>query len=113
MSVKALRTYWSDRVERCGFILTNGQVIEVENVANNPETEFEIAESVFNEYADEIKATWHTHTGTNANLSLEDYLTFLAFPEYQHWIVSAKKTVLFGIEENSVVIQGVYHHDND
>jgi proteasome lid subunit RPN8/RPN11 len=47
--------------ETCGFVLTGGAVIAVENVAQHPEKEFEIKAEVYARYGEDITAIWHSH----------------------------------------------------
>jgi len=53
--------------ETCGFVLQNGQVVEVPNRAKDPTTEFEISAQDY-VYWDEtgIKGVWHSHLELDA-----------------------------------------------
>lgn len=105
--------YWSRHAERCGFVLADNSIIEVENIAEDPTTQFEISQEVFENYESTAIATWHSHTATNSNLSLEDYATFLALPEFTHWIISKNRVVSFIVEDGAVLIQEVFSYDNN
>ena len=61
------RTYWSAGAERCGFVLLGGEIIEVPNIAKEPEDNFEIAHEDIEKYQGEIVASWHTHPRGSAN----------------------------------------------
>lgn len=108
-----LKTYWNDKVERCGFILKSGEVVEVKNIAQDPTREFEVSDKDFEKYYSEVAASWHTHINDFANLSLSDYYTFLNIPEWEHWVVSKFKSVKFKVQDQSVILDEVIPHDND
>ena len=75
--------------ERVGAVLPNGTVVEFRNVSPHPRVSFAIdQESV--EMLDRMTATWHTHPAGDSNPSVQDYLTFLSWPQLLHWIVSPK-----------------------
>lgn len=109
----SLKNYWDSEVERCGFILKSGEVIEVRNIAQDPTKEFEVSDNDFEKYYSEVAASWHTHTNDFANLSLSDYYTFLNIPEWDHWIVSKFKSVKFSVQEKCVILDEVIPHGDD
>lgn len=78
-----------DMHERCGVILKDGKIVEVENLADDPRTGFELNfETLFDELDNDlIAATWHTHPDSDPNLSGEDYASFLSWPELEHIII--------------------------
>ena len=80
-----LNDLWNPRVERCGFILTSGEIIEVENCHPQPNNNFAINPIEFERK--DILAVWHTHPSDEVNLSVEDYHAFLSFPQYEHIII--------------------------
>ena len=47
--------------ETCGFVLNDGQVLEVPNIADDPVNEFAISSQVFADYEEQIKGVWHSH----------------------------------------------------
>ncbi|GFD70937.1 hypothetical protein KUL118_01770 [Tenacibaculum sp. KUL118] len=108
-----LSNFWNAEKERCGFILKSGEVVEVENIAESPEEEFEVSESDFEKYYSDTVASWHTHTNDFSNLSLSDYYTFLSLPEWDHWVVSQHKSVKFSVKSECVILEEVVPHDND
>lgn len=109
--MQELKQFWNASVERCGFILKSGEIVEVENISEAPEMEFEVSEEDLEKYYSEISATWHSHINSFSNLSLSDYHTFLGFPEFDHWIVSQYKTVRFYVENNAVFIGEVLPYE--
>lgn len=78
--------YTADGPERCGMILGT-QVIELQNMAGNPEMGFLIGAEDNVKYSDEADATWHTHPGSTANLSGDDYEMFRMWPDMLHFII--------------------------
>lgn len=81
-----------DKFERCGLILKDGTVVELENVAEDPLASFEMApESVLPFLqSGEAVSTWHTHPHSDPNLSGEDYSCFLAWPDLSHIIIGRR-----------------------
>lgn len=108
-----LREFTGGEVERCGFILSSGEVVEVENVSSHPGQNFEISEEAFLTYVDTMTGLWHTHVNGIANLSLPDYYTFMDFPELEHWVVSDLASVCFKVEETQLIIDKVIWYEND
>lgn len=108
-----LSDFWSQDTERCGFILKSGEVVEVENIAEDPKNEFEVSEEDFEKYYPDTVASWHSHTDDFANLSLSDYYTFLNLPEWQHWVVSKHKSVKFSVKSEAVILEEVVPHGDD
>jgi proteasome lid subunit RPN8/RPN11 len=47
--------------ETCGFVLTDGSVIQVNNVADDRHTTFSINPQDYAKYDDQITGIWHTH----------------------------------------------------
>ena len=47
--------------ESCGFVLQNGEVVSVDNVADNPTDEFAINPLTLARYEDHLKGVWHSH----------------------------------------------------
>lgn len=75
-------------LERCGFILKNGAVVELPNSHVDPKNSFSISDSDAQEYRGKIAAIWHTHCSENYNLSMTDYEGFLEHPNLTHFIIS-------------------------
>lgn len=95
---------WNPLVERCGFILTDGEIVECENVDPNPEIFFEIGTDSIGQYRDRVSATWHTHTNTGPNLSAEDYQAFLSYPDWFHYIISDQEVWCFFVRNKAVIL---------
>lgn len=90
--------------ERVGIILTDGTIHELENKADDPFSQFRIDPSVLIALEDEIEATWHTHPHGYANLSVADYQTFLAWPQFFHYIVGNDTVICFSVKDNVVIL---------
>lgn len=89
-----LETFYNpkDTEERCGLVLKDGTLIEIENVAEEKTDGYDmnpLAVLPFLE-KDLIAETWHTHPGGDPNLSGEDYSGFLAYPELVHNIIGVR-----------------------
>lgn len=87
-----------DREERCGLLLTDGTTVELKNIAENPETSFEMDPQEVAPYLvkETVAGTWHTHPGADPALSGADYECFAAWPELDHYII--------GIREKDILV---------
>lgn len=100
-----LLTFYSDQgPERCGLILSSGEIVELENVADDPLEAFEISDDDIIQYEDEAKASWHTHPGTSSQLSFEDCEGFLSYPDLQHHIIGNDGVTTYAVRNGKVVI---------
>lgn len=93
--------------ESCGFVLLDGSVIEVPNVASNPKENFQVSEEDLQTYESQAVATWHTHPSSSCNLSAPDYLCFLAFPNLQHYIYDGDRLARYSISGMNVILEEV------
>lgn len=100
--------FWHPVVEKCGFILNNGEIIAVENLHPHPEVGFVIPKDLIEYYAESIMALWHSHPSDDINLSLEDHTGFLAFPQYEHHIYGLNKKAVYYVRD-----QIVYRRDDE
>jgi proteasome lid subunit RPN8/RPN11 len=73
--------------ERCGFILTDGTIVEIDNIAPEPDRSFIASGEAILKYVDLAVATWHTHPDASSNLSPGDAETFRFWPHCLHHIV--------------------------
>lgn len=94
----------SDTKERCGLVLTDGSIIEVANLAAEPETSYEMDPVAVLPYLPLLAATWHTHPAGPSALSGEDHTGFLRWPTLEHIIISPDGIKRYKIE-NEVVIE--------
>ena len=60
---QAIRQFASQEYteETCGFVLHDGQVLQVPNGADDRVNEFSISPELFAEHEEHIKGIWHTH----------------------------------------------------
>jgi proteasome lid subunit RPN8/RPN11 len=96
--------YRDDGPERVGVVLTDGEIMELSNKAEDPSNTFSIDPEWLCQHQHHIAATWHTHPNAEANLSLADYTTFLAWPIFDHYIVGSDATLRFYVEDGIVFI---------
>ena len=82
-------------------MLANGKIIEAKNLAPEPENAFEIPPEVM--IMEGVVGTWHTHVKGDSNLSAEDYVGFLQWPNLTHWIVSREGVRGYVIEDGVVL----------
>lgn len=98
-----LLDYYEGDNERVGFILKSGEIVEVENVAEDPTCGFDVRPEDLIKYEDEAVATWHTHPGKDANLSLEDMEAFVSWPDWIHYIVGERDVRAYVVKNGMVV----------
>lgn len=102
-------TSWDN--ERCGIILTNNEIVEVENKHSDPRHHFKILAEDVEPYQGQIKGLWHTHIDSNYNLSMADYECFLSLPELTHYIVTKDKVAWYYVDQGLVINGGIYDHN--
>lgn len=78
--------------ERCGLVLRDGTVVEIQNIAQDPKDTYEMCplELLPHVQADAIAETWHTHPQSDPALSGADYEGFLAWPHFVHNIIGRR-----------------------
>lgn len=87
-----------------GFVLKTGEIVEVENVCEKPDEGFDVKGEDLLKYEGQIQASWHTHPGSDSNLSHGDYASFLDYPEWDHYIVGSDGVACYTVTENKVFI---------
>jgi proteasome lid subunit RPN8/RPN11 len=95
--------------ERCGVVMDDGNVVEIANIAAEPEHSFEMEPVAFLELVKtgRVRGTWHTHFDGPPVLSGEDYNTFIAWPDLEHSIIgfeNGKATVQTYRSEHGVLL---------
>lgn len=101
---KALLKRFSGDVERVGFVLQTGKVVEVENICANPVEGFDVSGEDLVKYSSIAKATWHTHPGSDNNLSVSDYRSFLNWPKLEHYIIGTNGVRCYIVENDEVLV---------
>lgn len=83
-----------DTEERCGLILDDGTIVEIENIAEDKTKSFEMnPNAVVGVLSTRVvTGTWHTHPNESPNLSGADHDTFLVWPEFEHFIIGIDPT---------------------
>lgn len=78
-----------DTDERCGLVLKDGSIVEIENIAEEKTNSYDMNPAKVLPYldAETIAGTWHTHPRGDPNLSGADYLGFLGYPDLEHSII--------------------------
>jgi len=89
--------------ERVGFVLNTGEVVEVDNVALQPDKAFMVSTIDLMRYEDIAVATWHTHPGESSNLSDMDYRAFYNWPHLKHYIIGKDGISAYVIKNGNLV----------
>lgn len=77
--------------ERCGVIMADGELVEIENIHEAPANGFHMEPGSFLAAVElGAVATWHTHPGKDPNLSEEDMLGFMQWPDLIHHIIGVR-----------------------
>jgi len=90
--------------ERGGFVLDDGTLLELPNRSDTP-TEgamLDIPDDQLHLITRAV-ATWHTHPGTTANLSVGDHETFVSWPALKHAIVGTDGVRWYGVKNGAVI----------
>jgi len=92
-----------DKHERCGLILNDGQIIEVDNIHGDPEHGFEIPAEMLVRHEKKLSGTWHTHPNGTSQYSQMDHLGFSQWPQLTHFIISPAGVIGYKVVNGSVV----------
>lgn len=90
--------------ERGGFVRTDGTLVESENQSDTPleGISFALTPELLAILPD-VVATWHTHPGASANLSVGDSDTFTSWPNLAHAIVGETETRWYAVKHGAVI----------
>jgi proteasome lid subunit RPN8/RPN11 len=91
--------------ERCGFVLTDGSIVEVSNVSETPEEAFAVFSDDILPIEDEIIASWHTHPKHTSNLSDADFDAFSNWPSWRHIIIGSDGISCYSVTASGDVIR--------
>jgi proteasome lid subunit RPN8/RPN11 len=102
--MQQLQSKYNDQgPERCGFVLTDGEIVETPNVAVDPINGFMIDPFQILEHEERLTATWHTHPNADANLSVDDFIMFKNWPDLDHYVIGRDGTRKFKVNKGTVV----------
>lgn len=98
--------YADDGPERVGFVISENQLVEVENKAAEPTEGFIVSPRDIIKYTEEDSAlaTWHTHPDGSSNLSGEDYKTFKSWSKMYHFIIGKEGVRCFKFDEDKKAV---------
>jgi proteasome lid subunit RPN8/RPN11 len=79
------------------------KLVELENIAENPEENFvpDLIEAI--SIIDEAIGTWHTHPGALSDMSMDDQATFLRWPDLAHAIVGSDGIHWYSVRNGAVI----------
>lgn len=98
--------YDDNSPERVGYIKGKNEVIEVKNISNIPYESFAVSGEDILKYTsdDKVWATWHTHPKEDSNLSGEDYVAFMNFPELLHFVIGHDGVTVYKVNSEKNII---------
>lgn len=101
-----LKEKYSDNgIERGGYIKSNGEVVEVENVHPNKVEGFAFSTDDLDKLENEdVIATFHTHPNGKPNLTKEDSVAFRNWSEFLHFIVGKDEIMCYKVTERDTIV---------
>ena len=90
---------WHPKKELCGYITEDGSLESLENLATKADREIWLN---MEEVPETAIGLWHSHPNNDVNLSVEDYINFLQFPDYIHRIYSKDSYAEYYVRDNVV-----------
>lgn len=93
--------------ERVGFINEDG-LVEVVNIHPLAQDFFEVSLEELNANLDKSWAIWHTQPNRTSQLSYEDYVGFLNFPEHKHIVIGLDGLRVYKVEDGHVLKDSVF-----
>ena len=107
-NIKALNKLYEDSgPEKVGFIIDK-KVVEVENIHPDSKDFFEVSLEDMEQHLDNATAIWHTQPGRTSQLSYEDYLGFLNFPEKAHIVIGLDGVRVYKVEDGQVIKESIH-----
>jgi proteasome lid subunit RPN8/RPN11 len=106
MLYEKLKEFLNETDERVGFVLTSGEVVEVENICPDKTNGFEVKAEDILKYEDQIISSWHTHPGAKSCLSPNDYYGFLNYTNWTHFIVGTEGITEYTVENGAIIVRG-------
>lgn len=100
----------TEMLERVGFVLNDGTVVEVKNIHGTPQNDFDVDPKDLIKYEDTAIASWHTHPITTAHLSTDDYSGFTMWPDLLHWIVGTDGIAGYVVRNGAVITDARKDH---
>ena len=95
----------SSEEEVGGYITDKNEVIKCKNTHPNKENNFMFSCEDLDKLEDESTiATFHTHPKKSANLSKEDYNSFLNWEKLLHFIIGQDKINCYKVSERGTII---------
>ena len=99
--------YKPDGPERIGFIIDD-KVVEVTNQHPDPNNFFEVSLEDLEQHLDSATAIWHTQPGRTSQLSYEDYVGFLNFPEKLHIVIGLDGHRVYKVVDGQVIKESLH-----
>lgn len=99
-----LLSYLGDGPERVGIIKRDGEIVEFENVCSSPDGFQLKGDDLLLLESEDVVATWHTHPGASANLSVGDFHAFRAWPKLTHYIVGIDGVDEYIVRDGEVIV---------
>ena len=93
----------SDTKERCGLVLSDGGIVEIDNVSENPEDSYIMDPVAVLAFLPNTVGTWHTHPKSNNVLSGDDHRNFRLWPDLVHYILSPEGVRKYRVEDGAVI----------
>ena len=95
-----LNNKWNPIEEVCGYIAEDGSLQQLVNLAEDPKVGFCLDLALI---PSDAQGLWHTHPSNDENLSVEDYINFLQFPDYIHRIYTKDSYAEYYVRNNLVL----------
>lgn len=102
MLSEKLQPFLTDGAERGGFVLSDGSVVELDSQSGDDDSFLPSAADIL-EYAGQAVATWHTHPGASANLSVDDWQTFIDWSNLKHIIIGEDGIRFYRVADGMVL----------
>lgn len=101
--MKDLFNFYEGEEERCGFILKSGEILELENIAENKTTGFQIDSKDILKYIEDLETIWHSHPKGSSVLSGQDMQCMLSWPDITHAIIGEDMIRTYRVSDGAVI----------
>ena len=90
---KELISLWNSSVERCGYVMDTGEVVEAKNIASDPSKNFcmdidDLIEIFCGKDPRKVVGMFHTHPSNSTSPSKTDIIGWPGSRNLRYWIVT-------------------------
>lgn len=104
MLESSLLSFYNNSGPERGGIITRLGPTECKNTSENPSESYEMSfEDMDKLDSSDTLGTFHTHPNESANLTYDDYETFMAYPGLKHYIIGKDGVRVYAVVDGRLL----------